>query len=515
MRDPAPRHLDTAFIPATAFFAAVVHPQAVLSSSDAEAIPKEAITLAAQRAVGFDPLKIDEAVFVSALTSEMRQPPLSGFVLRFTEAYSKEHVVSKLRAPKNVDLNGKTVFQPAGRGAMSFYFPDERTIVIAELPMLKQMLAAKDVDSPLINLLKRVDVSAEATALLSMDALRDLWHQALAHAPPIPPRFQPFLKLPDLLTAAMVRIDIGQRFKARLTLRARDDAAGQEIESLVNQGLEMARQAAQAEIAKLPRQSDDPVDEAANRYLARITNKLFGLIKPFRTGQNVSIVVETGGGPATLGILVGMLLPAVQAARAAANRNTNLNKLRQIALAMHNYESGKRRFPARAIFDKNGKPLLSWRVKLLPVLGEANLYNQFHLDEPWDSEHNKALINETSIYAKAGGEDDGKTVFLVPVGKGLGFEGDEGISPGAIADGESRTIMAVEANDDRAVPWTKPDDLEVDLNKPLDGLGDAEPGGLFGVVFFDGHAAFIHKSTDPDIIKALFTRAGGEVVNPP
>ena len=56
---------------------------------------------------------------------------------------------------------------------------------------------------------------------------------------------------------------------------------------------------------------------------------------------------------------------------------------------MCNCEAVDRVFPPRAILDKNGKPLLSWRAQMLPNLEEIALYEQFHLDEPWDSQHNK------------------------------------------------------------------------------------------------------------------------------
>ena len=512
----AEQHLDLAYIPATAFAALVVHPQAALARPQAQSLPKEIITAAGEQEIGFDPLKVSEAVLMFAPPSRGPDPEV-GVVLRFAEAYSKERVIAKLPRPKEVDIDGKTVLELTGRGQLSFCFPDDRTIVLGELPMLKQMLSAKEVDSPLVNLLKTLDVSAEVTGALSVEALRDLWHQALAHAPPLPPQFQGFLKLPDLLSAVLLRVRIDTKFRGELTLRARNAAAAEEVETLVNQGLAMGRQLLLAQIANMPRHGDDPVKEAGAHYLTRITNKVFGLVKPVRNGTDVSVSGETGASAATVGILIGLLLPAINAAREAANRNTDANKLRQIGLAMHNYESGVRRYPARAIFDKEGKPLLSWRVRILPLLGEDEheLYKQFHLDEPWDSEHNKPLIDKMpAVYLKSGHQNEGKTVFLVPVGKGLGFEGDKGITEGDLKDGSSHTILAVEGNDDRTVPWTKPDDLNVDLDKPLDGLGTAEAGGIFAVLFFDGHIQFLSNQIDPLSMKALFTRAGGEAIDP-
>ncbi len=509
---PAPEHLDLTYIPASAVAAIVAHPQAVLTAPDAAMVPTEVITAAGMKEAGFDPLKIKEAVFFIAPPTG-RGDPEYGLVLRLSAAYSKDLVVSKLRGASEVEIGGKTLIQPADRVAL-LYFPDNRTIVLASPGLISAVLSGKEADSPLLTLLKPMDVSAELTAVFSVDSVRDMAHQALAHAPPVPPQFQGFLKLPDLLSAVLLKANVGAKFKASFTLRARDDAAAEEVETLVNRALEMGRQAALAQIANMPNRGDDAVEEAGMKYMTRITDKIFALVKPVRSGQNVSVSFESGSSVATVGLLVALLLPAVQAAREAANRNTSLNKIRQIGLAMLNYESGKRHFPAQAIYSKDGKPLLSWRVAILPQLEEMELYKQFHLDEPWDSEHNKPLIAKMpAAYVKPGRPNDGSTVFLVPHGKGLAFEGTEGLTIGSFTDGTSKTILAVEVNDDRAVPWTKPDDLEVDLNKPFDGLGEAHAGDIFCAVFADCHTIGISKQCDVDTLKALFTRNGGEPID--
>jgi hypothetical protein len=149
---------------------------------------------------------------------------------------------------------------------------------------------------------------------------------------------------------------------------------------------------------------------------------------------------------------------------------------------------------------------------MLPYLDEGQLYKQFHLDEPWDSPNNKPLIAKMpAVFGNPNDPADGKTHYVVPVGKGLMFDGNEGIQVADITDGSSWTIMAVEA--DKSVIWTKPDDLEVDLQKPSNGLGSLRLAGFFAA-FADGHVAVIPDGTDLDTLKALFTRAGGEVINP-
>jgi RNA polymerase sigma factor (sigma-70 family) len=76
----------------------------------------------------------------------------------------------------------------------------------------------------------------------------------------------------------------------------------------------------------------------------------------------------------------------------ARDRMLSGSNLKQIGIALHNYHNDYDTLPAPAIYGKNGKPLLSWRVTLLPYIEQDNLYQQFNLDEPWDSEHNKKLL---------------------------------------------------------------------------------------------------------------------------
>lgn len=150
--------------------------------------------------------------------------------------------------------------------------------------------------------------------------------------------------------------------------------------------------------------------------------------------------------------------------------------LRQIMIAGHNYHNDYNRLPGRAIRSKDGKPLLSWRVMLLPYLEQDQLFKQFKLDEPWDSEHNKKLIAQMPrIYSSgdAALDKEHKTRLVVPVGEKTLFPPkDEKITLGAVtvANGTSNTIAYVEASSEKAVIWSKPDDWEVNWNDPKQGL---------------------------------------------
>lgn len=215
--------------------------------------------------------------------------------------------------------------------------------------------------------------------------------------------------------------------------------------------------------------------------------------------------------------------------------------LYRIGRALHDFHDDRSSFPKAAISDKNGRPGLSWRVAILPLLGETELYEKFKLDEPWDSPRNAALLPEMpAVFACPGasGKDRSLTVYRAFVGPGAFMEkpfdaktakvwwtGDDGVkhyfteppnglSLAAFMDGPANTIMLVEAAD--AVPWTKPEGLDFDtkvIAKSPRGAGSPHRGG-FNALFVNGAVRFLKSATDPATFHHLITRNGGEFVDP-
>jgi hypothetical protein len=206
--------------------------------------------------------------------------------------------------------------------------------------------------------------------------------------------------------------------------------------------------------------------------------------------------------------------PVDQRIKSAAARARSANNLKQIALAMHSYADATGKLPTAAIFDKDGKALLSWRVLLLPYLEHDNLYKQFKLDEPWDSAHNKKLLAQMPpVFKPVGGnvKDPHATYYQVITGKGTLFTGKDAFGFTDIRDGTSNTLLTVEAAE--AVPWTKPADLVYEADKPLPKFGGMLAGG-FHIGMADGSVRFVKDTFDIDVLRAIITRDDGEVVNP-
>lgn len=207
------------------------------------------------------------------------------------------------------------------------------------------------------------------------------------------------------------------------------------------------------------------------------------------------------------------VLPGDDSTRSDDDREAMIS-LSQISLALRSFQIAHQGdSPPRAIFAADGTPLLSWRVVILPYLGELKLYEEFHLDEPWDSEHNRRLIDRIPRTYAVGTPRaaQGHTRFLAPSGKDTFWETEGGLTTKQIADGIEMTICAVRVRADRSVIWTKPDDLSLDLEAPSFSLDWADAEG-FHAAFGDGRTAFLVRTMGHKRIIAYFTRDRFEVV---
>jgi hypothetical protein len=159
-----------------------------------------------------------------------------------------------------------------------------------------------------------------------------------------------------------------------------------------------------------------------------------------------------------------------QAKAAAAS---SMNKVKNIATALLAYHKDKGKFPPAATLSKEGKPLLSWRVQILPYLGHNFLYKQFRQNEPWDSEHNKKFIRRIPPSFRETQDDlnKGTTPFQAPVGIATLFNpGGTGTNSIQIINELSNTIMLVKVPEDKTAIWTKPEDWEIDISLPAKDL---------------------------------------------
>jgi prepilin-type processing-associated H-X9-DG protein len=515
--------LDLTFVPTDAIAAVVVQPRRVLAGPEAEFYPTELLTVLGNKNVGFDPRDIQQMMMVIGLPDGPQMgagPPMRfGIVFRFAKPIDIGKVGTKI-APHGSDANWDGVKVRADNNPQGGFcgFVDDRTAIFSNEEGLHWLLSAKPGDSSLRKLLSEADDVPDLQALTSIEALRPMLAPIMGMAAQqLPPPLLPLTKLPTLADTVTISVKQGLHGMIHFKLDAAtaDDKSAQELEGVIKQMLEMARTMALEQLSyNAGASSDDPeISQAMMQYAGRISERIVAALQPTRGRNRVILKGETPYGPAGIGVMTALLLPAVQAAREAAMRVQSSNNLKQIGLALIDYEDAHHILPAQAKYDSDGKPLLSWRVGILPYIEEKQLYDQFHLDEPWDSPNNIKLLDKMpDVFKHPKFNKPGMTLYQAAVGKGCAFDGKQGNKFASFTDGTSKTIMVVETSPAVAVPWTKPEDWQFDEQHPTKDLGGLFAGDIVNCLFADCHVEGITKSIDPNIFKAMITRNGGEVI---
>lgn len=508
--------IPLSFVTTDAALAIVVRPRRVLTHPRMEMLPTEIITAAGKQHVGVDPLDIEEVLAV--VEPPVQGPPGYGVVLRFSKPYDLTKIIFPPDLPlAEAELGNRPYFQSQHPMMPGFYMPDDTTLIIAPDQFLQKMLAnqAEPIEGELGRLLAKAGDSPDLLVVGLLESVRPLLAQALAQgASELPPAFQDVQRIHELIDAVKIEARMIKSPGASLALLSPNENAAENLDQLINKLLDTGQEILLSEVTS-ELDGDDPIQQATAQYSQRIAKKMLDILRPERKGRVLTIAHETDNQMqiATIGVLVALLLPAVQAAREAARRMQSSNHMRQIAIAMHTYHGEHGTFPPRATYDDDGKPLLSWRVHLLPYLDQGQLYEQFHLDEPWNSEHNRKLLDQMpALYRNPSATSEpNKASYLVPVGDGTIFETTEGTSLAKITDGSSNTILVLEVNNEASTIWTKPDDLTIDPEDPLAGLGTAHPGG-FQAALADGSVQFIPATLDPETFRRLLMMADGKPV---
>lgn len=381
--------------------------------------------------------------------------------------------------------------------------------------MLRRMLATKNSQTPATKIAG--DTKSPLFAVLSLEPIRPLVIGFLEDNPASLP--EPLLA--PLMTLAeevdVVRVTSTPGINAKLVLDLFSDSkeslgkiasALKDVQSI---GFELFATQMRASMAETPDVSEEMM-AAVDKYTVRLKS-VFEKSLWTQNEDHLSLDLQSNSA-ATVGIAVGMLLPAVQSARVSAQRMQSMNNQKQIMLAFHNFESTYRQLPNRAWKkDADGKPLLSWRVALLPYIEQGNLFNQFNLDEPWDSPHNIQLLELIpDVYRNPKiPTEPGHTTYVMPYGAGTPGSEEGKLRFSMFTDGLSNTIAVVEVDSEYAVPWTAPDDIDIE---DID-LTDAFPEKGSNVGIWDGSVRFFSKTHDLEFLEKMLTHQGGELVTIP
>lgn len=250
--------------------------------------------------------------------------------------------------------------------------------------------------------------------------------------------------------------------------------------------------------------------------------QLLPLMKRTQTGDKLTLSIQ---GDSQLANGVAFISNAMEQLLGPMTTQLKMDRFKQIALAIHNFESANKVLPpSKDGRDENGKSYLSWRVHILPYLGQVELYSQFRLKEPWDSEHNLKLLERMPEVFKGrttGLEafdetKPGYTTYLAPVGEGTIFGGQKPRKFAEVIDGISNTIWLVEVKSSLAKPWTAPEDFAFNVENPalgLEAIQGEKPTFLCGMG--DGSVTQLPLSLPAKTILHLFQMNDGNIVDLP
>lgn len=211
------------------------------------------------------------------------------------------------------------------------------------------------------------------------------------------------------------------------------------------------------------------------------------------------------------GVMIALLLPAVQAAREAARRMQRQNNVKQVGLALHNYHAAYKQLPFTEVTDASGRPMLGWRLAISPFVEGQPQWEALAKDEPWDSESNLALVqNPPMAYQSPTGEIGETSIFAVVAPSGL-FPPTPmtKVEFGDVRDGLSSTLMLIELPN-RSVPWTSMDNLTPD--EAFAAIRDLQPPNVAHVLIGDGAVQALSPDVDRETFDAMISKDGGENV---
>ncbi len=512
----------TAAIPDNAIAAIVINPQGALKASTKLQSLADEFT----KNTGIPPTDVEQIIGIVGLpTPEQiggKERPFEGAVIfRLMAPAKAEELAAKVLAPatpEKMEVAGKPYFvaaksgqRPAAGRPSCVALIDDRTLLSGNEADVRAMASTEHSRSPLVKALAAADLTADMTAIVvNRDDIRAA-AAAMKASGNLPPPLMVFADLPALTDTVTISVKATPSVTLAIALDAKDAASAEKVAALMPVAKRMLAAMA-GPLKNMPRERMAADDKAVLDFLLERLDKVVADFAPRQAGQRVTIEIS---GLGTLDDWAAKLEVPISKARQAAKRMVSLNNLKQFALAILSYEAAFEKFPARAIFSKDGKPLLSWRVAILPYIEQEPLYKQFHLDEPWDSENNKPLIAKMpAIFAdpNAGPADAGHTRYQVVTGPGTVFEGDKACRIADITDGTSNTLLVVEVGADKSVIWTKPDDVEFDPKQPLAAFGTLGVEG-FKAVFCDGAARIISNAIDTETLNHLIQRADGQPID--
>jgi beta-lactamase regulating signal transducer with metallopeptidase domain len=531
---------NLAFLPADAKMVVAIRPRTLLERREFRTLAdqiKQTMSRSAVASIKFEDVDQLIAFWEGSPQAEGAPgavpfvPPPSGAVMHMTKPQEWKAILNELLpSPREVRHAGQTYLTregPGARGSIPAAFAaDERTLVIAKEDLLRELIEDRNAPAPRRPWDQAWQKATKGQIMLAVDMrwVRRRLAQGFRGGPGDPNRspatnvtLDTILPLLEKTQSYALSVDASEGIVLDVVCAANSDNDAKPVADTISALVTLARNAVQGmrqDLRGQPAQAGEAVD-----WALQAADTVLDKTRIDTSASFVHLQSKTSLDP---GEGVKLLAPAVSAAQAASRRTLSANNLKQIALAIHNYASvNDNHLPTPVLYGGPNKAIpYSWRVAILPYIEENELYKQYNFDEPWDGPNNRKLIDKmpaTYRYPGTSGAALSQTnsAYFVLTGETTAFgpsAGEKGSGNAfmGFTDGMSNTILVVEAK--REIPWTKPEDIPFEPNAPMPELGGFN-SNLFNAAFADGSVRAISHTIAPTVLKALITRAGGEVVS--
>jgi hypothetical protein len=298
--------LDLRFVSNNAVAAIVAHPRRILTSSGAEWLPNEMFTASGVKEFGFDPLSVEQLVMLvepPSRLSSVDAPPIT-VIVRFSRTVDQELVSSRIVSEgQDRDWRGHIIRTAIRSSDMSCSFIDNRTLLVAPIERLLTMLSVNVVDSPLRRQLAAADDAPDIAFYLAMVDVRAMLSSQMELATAdLPPQLE----------------NDGDNARVELFLTSHNEKEAAELNGLCAKMLESAKDLLVQQFLSSSTETDRQTADAMSRYAHRVGDKFAASLRPTKEGVRVAIRLNCRTGIPETGLVVAILLPAVQAAREAA-----------------------------------------------------------------------------------------------------------------------------------------------------------------------------------------------------
>ncbi|MEC9097212.1 MAG: DUF1559 domain-containing protein [Planctomycetota bacterium] len=445
-------------------------------------------------------LTFTKAVDLSALVKTM--------TTSHDQAFIDDALVSNAIEGTKAEHIGNTYIVGAGEQP-SVFIKDDKTMFVGSEEQLKAMIEGQGGNSDLALELGKINEANTFVVVTNIEEVPGALTQAdMTGMGLVGSQLLSVIEIATKVETAVLAINPDADKPVFLQLSGWNEKDSQDIFLQLNSLATLAKVLLPPQLEQF--QSNPNADQATLRVLEAGVELAKNLSV---TNKNNSVTVQLTWNTTLRNQLMRIVTEAASSARVAADHSQNKNNLKQLGVAVYIYSDVYGSLPAGekdSIEYQNGKPMLSWRVHLLPYLEHQALYEQFKLDEPWDSPHNIKLLDQMpTIYQHSDHKDlKNKTVYRIPAGAGSVLGGNKIVQLADITDNPSNTAMILAVGKDKATEWTKPEPLSIDMGNIVSSFGSLEE--TITVVLADGAVLDIPLSMENGDWLNFLDRRDGE-----